>query len=221
MANRAGCEKYILDLVEEILPGGPNRAIYKKFFARCNTKMWGEFMESLGNGACLRLIVPNTGKYHIDYQRNFDIARKRFNHEFWQQLVLTDPDTNLTFTTPIKYPVFVIPSNRHEQHITDKQSLPDRPKTRDALSGQVVGPGAAISAPEANILDAKGHHQILNEYFNGRGGDAGMQRHMDLALQNTGSVTIKDLKLHSTGVRANKTYNNLLKSMHLDTVSLV
>ena len=216
MAKRKAIEKYIIDLMEAILPGGPNRKIYTDWFATLSDKQWAAEMEVLGNGGILRIIAPNAQSYRLDFERNLQVARDWFKHEFWQSVTMKDDDTGLEYDTPIRFLVLKQYYNRHEQHITDKQSMPDKPRSNDALTGQALGPGAAISGPESDILLSQGKVDILNEFMNARGGDGGMFRQMESELSNTGTTSMKSLRNYSTGARSKKTFSNQLRIIHLD-----
>lgn len=216
MANRKAIEKYILDLVEAILPGGPNKEMYTKWFAGLSDKQFGLEMEKFGNGQMLRIIAPNGKPYKLDFERNLDLGRSLFNHEFWQSVTLKDDDTGLEYGTPIRFLSLKLYYNRHEQHITDKQSMPDKPRSTDLLTGQAIGPGAAISNPEADILMSQGKPVTLNEFFNARGGDAGMFRQMESELSNTGKTSQASLNRYASGAQSNKTFSIQLKTGHLD-----
>lgn len=216
MAKRKEIENYIIKLMNGLLPGGPNERIYREWFDSLSDKQFAEEMEKAGKGRIWRITAPNAKPYRLNFERNLALGRKMFNHEFWQTLTLEDDDTGIEYDTPIRFLVLCLYYNRHEQHITDKQSMPDKPRSKDLLTGQALGPGAAISGPEGDILVSQKKLKILNEFMNSRGGDEGMFRQMESELSNTGRTSQASLKNYSTVTRSTKTFSALWRMGHLD-----
>ena len=206
--------------VEELLPGGGNKELYLDMFATFSDKDFERFMDNLSFENTFRLMAPNLAdpkkKIKLDYIKT---VAKKYNHDFWDNLIITDPETKQVIETPAKYLTLMTMLRRQLQHISKKLAVAKDSNHTDILTGQAVGvsKAGAMSAPEARILRGKELIKVLEEVYITRGGDAGAKRYYENAMFTTGACSLNDALTAATGVRSTKSLSNYLKGMGLDT----
>jgi hypothetical protein len=217
--NRKAAEQVIIEMVEAILPGGGNKAIYEDFFSKMSDKDFDQWMEDINSGAKRPFIyAPNNAKVKLSTERNFAIAKK-INHNFFERLWIDhkDPDRP-KYLTNVPHIVLELPIRRQSQLLVKKLSVAEHNKSIDSLSGQPAGKSsrsAKISYPELQILMGMNLPKTLIELMKYRGGDRGGFNAMNRAISADGSVTLKSIDHLSTGVESTKTLNAYLTAMHL------
>lgn len=217
MAKRKEATAALLSLIEELLPGSQNTALYKERLTAMNDDEFGQLMEDLESGKeILPLIVPNGSKPRLSIERNFALAEK-LGHNFFEHLWLTDPATGTTYKTPHRYLIVDLPLRRQAQTLQKKISIPENNQTVDQLTDQPTGPskGARISFPELQILYAQGLGDSLTELIKYRGGDTKGYNLMNRSIIKEGGVSLKTLSNYNTTVKSTRTLHNYLLGMHL------
>ena len=99
--DRKAATKRLIDLIDQLIPGSPNTKRYQDRLSAMSDKQFDDYMDKLNTGEIIpEFIVPNLGKWRLDIERNFKLA-EQLGHSFFQKLNLTDPQTGLTFETPL------------------------------------------------------------------------------------------------------------------------
>lgn len=216
MGNRKKATEELLKLIGKVLPGKENVEIYEARLAKMNNAQFDEYMQKLASGEeILSLTVPNFSKNKLNAAKNVALA-KSLGHNMFQRLTLTDPESGVTYQTPIEYLVVDMPVRRQAQLLSKKISIPKDNSRVDELTGQSAADRVGgISFPEIQTLNAQGLESTIMELVKYRGGDEEGFRAMNNALLKTGSV---DLSTIPTGTRAKSTdtLSTFLKAMHLE-----
>lgn len=219
MATRKEVEEFILENIDAILPGSPNKEYYvKQVFARMNDKEFEQFMHDLQDDKrMLAIITPNLSKGpKLDIKRNIALAEK-LGHSFFQKIVFGPSEGRPGYITPIPYLVIKIPLRRQAQHLIKKISIPEDNHSVDDFTGQPTGnsKGSRLSYPETQVLAALDLTSTLAELLKYRGGDRGGFTAMNNAINKTGGVRLGAIEADATGVESTKTLRVFLTSMHL------
>lgn len=220
MANREKATKFIVDNIDAILPGSENTGLWKKRLEAMSNAEFDAFMTRLENGEdILSITVPNLGDKRLSVERNLDLADK-LGHNFFEHLMLTDPDTGVTYKTPIPYLVVDLPLRRQVQSLMKKISVSEHNGKIDEMTGQRAysseTKGSKLSFPEIQILYAHGLQKSILEMIKYRGGDEQGYRAMDRAILETGGVSLDSLADIPTQTKSVLTLSTFLKAMHLD-----
>lgn len=218
-ANRQAAQKFILDVLEEIIPGGVNQEVYTKIFDRLTDEEFAQWMTKLAQGT-ERVVVyaPNFADNSLDVQRNIKVARERFNHEFWQRLWKHPKNkSEPSYLTNNPFMVVELPVRRQAQLLEEKISVPEHSRSIDAMTGQPSGDSrnARISFPELLVLRSMGMDQSLQELVKYRGGDIGGFNAYTKAMSARGGADMNSLKDFATGVESTNTLYSYLMAMHL------
>lgn len=216
--KREKATKEIIKWVEKIYPKGGNREIYETFLNGMTDAQFDEYMSKLQSGEeILFIIAPNFDDKSITVERNLKVADE-LNHNFFEHLWLTDPQTQTTYRTPIPYLVVDLPLRLQAQILNKKISIPkNNQHVDDIYTGQATGPskGAKISYPEIQTLYAQGLDKTIEEMIRLRGGDEDGFRQMNEQAIETGSIQQSSIQSR-TRVKSTKTLSTLLKAAHLD-----
>ncbi|MBN22746.1 MAG: hypothetical protein CL678_15785 [Bdellovibrionaceae bacterium] len=218
MPNRTGATKFILEFLEEVLPGGGNKEIYEEYLSKMSDEDFGRFIDRLDSGEeILNLIAPIMSEAKLNVQRNLAIARK-LGHEFLERLWVTDPFTGETYLTPERYMVVDLPLRRQIQMLMKKISIPDDNRHVDELTGQPTGTskGSKLSFPEIQVMHGQGLSRTIEELIKYRGGDEKAFNAMNRSIIESGGVSLDAIAPFSGGVRSTETLGVYLKAMHLD-----
>lgn len=199
-----------------------NLDLYNDLFNSMSDSDFDKFMEDLrSNRINLAIVVPTGGQVKISIENNFKVADK-IGHEFFQQLVFSPTDDLPGYVSPEKYIILDLPIRRASQLLAKKISVPEHNKSRDTLTGQVVGDSVArrITYPELQILFGCGLNKCIEELVQSRGGDLGKANAMSLQLSRTGNTDLATVNNYSTGVRSSETLKSILQAMHFRTSAL-
>lgn len=210
---------YVATMLDKLLPGGGNGAYIRERLEAMGPQQLEDYIKKLASGEeILPLTAPNLKDSKLSVENNLKIA-KELGHDFFQHLRLTDPETGVTYTTPEKYLVMLLPVRRQRQLQRKKISIPQGTRHVDEMSGQVTGPskGAKISLPELQVLYSQDLTDPLVELIKYRGGDVKGQQMMYRSLMETGRVSQKALAMTPTKVKSTQTLSIILKAMHLNS----
>lgn len=217
--NRKKATDFILTYIDKLLPDSENKSYYETRLKSMSDDEFAVLMDRLEAGELiLPLVAPNGADQKLSVERNLEIA-KELDYDFFQHLVLTDPDSGTTYKTPKKYLVIDLPLRRQAQLLKKKISIPEDNQHIDDMSGQPTGPskGAKLSFPELQILDAQGLSSPIEELIKFRGGDTKAYSGMLKSIQRTGGVSQKAIKdVAPTKVKSTQTLRAMLLAMHLD-----
>jgi len=215
--NRKGAEKFIIEMVEELLPGGPNAEYYRdSVFPNLSDKQFETWMRQLQSGEeIISIVAPNMSKVKLSTKNNIRLAEK-LGHEFRERIWL-HTDAGQTYLSNYKYLIIDLPLRRQAQLLEKKISIPENNNTVDNLTGQPTGPskGSRLSFPEIQILAALNLTETTKELLKYRGGDVHGFDSMNKAIDSTGYVNMSELDKLGTQVTSTRTLKSLLLGMHL------
>lgn len=216
--NRKAAEKFLIEEVEGLLPGGGNRKIYEDYYATMNDSQFDAYMGRLASGEEeLIIIAPNMAKVRLSVERNFAIA-ERLGHKFFQRLWLKNPHGPGHYLTPLEYLVVDFPVGRQAQLLTKKVSIPEDNNSVDDYSGQPTGKsqGSKLSYPELQILAAMGLDYNITEMMKYRGGDSKAFDAQNRQISETGSTSQESIQHLGGHVTSKQTFATFLTCMHID-----
>lgn len=220
--DRTGAESFILQYIEELLPGSQNVQIYKDLFASMDDAAFDDFMKAIETGEKnLAIIAPNMTSPRLDVERNHRIAEK-LGHNFYQRIWIHGTGDTPTYLTPIPYMVVKLPLRRQAQLLVKKISIPADNNSVDDFTGQPTGKskGSKMSYPETMVLAANNLDASLNEFLKFRGGDIKGFDAMNNSISRTGGVSLKAIEPYSSGVESTRYLKNLLISMHISSTGI-
>lgn len=203
--------------LEHAFPKTGNREMYTDYLESMSEKAFKEYIARLeSEEETITATLPINGKFKITYEHMMAVAKK-INHDFYQYLILTDPETGQEVTTPIKHFVIDIVLRRQVQMFWKKISTAENARKRNILTGQATNEskGSAFSYPEANALKGRGMEKTLIEFMKGRGGDGMVYAAANNLIQRDGKASINDLLYLPSRVTAVDTLSAMLKAMHL------
>lgn len=216
--NRKAAEKFLLDHIEALLPGGGNREIYEKYYAGMSDTQFDAYMGRLHTGEePLSITAPNMAKVKLSVERNFALAEK-LGHNFFQRLWLKNPHGPGHYLTPLKYLVVDFPVCRQAQLLTKKVSIPEDNNSVDDYSGQPTGKsqGSKLSYPELQILAAMGLDYNITEMMKFRGGDAKAFDAQNRQISETGTTSQESIEHLGGHVTSKQSFATFLTCMHID-----
>ena len=131
--KRAATEKFIIDNVESLLPGGGNAEIYKGLFKSMNDEQCDKFMENLADGSVkLSIIAPNLSSKKLTMENNYAVA-DRLGHNFFERVWMDGKNGAPRYLSKEPYMIIDLPMRRQAQllikkivewsHISRKQGL--------------------------------------------------------------------------------------------------
>lgn len=218
MKNRSKTQEFIINTIDEIMPGSDNKKIYQDLFEKMSDEEFDLFMKGIESGEKkLAIIAPNFGKPRLSVQRNLKIAKK-LNHNFFERIWIEGTGDTPTYLTPIPYMVVDLPLRRQAQLLVKKISIPEDNKTIDNLTGQPTGSskGSKISYPETQVLAAMKLDNCITELIKYRGGDVGGFVAMNKMISRNGGVSLDTIEQYATGVESTRTLKTFLTCMHLE-----
>lgn len=216
--NRKAAQAKILEMVKDLDPSGKNTAVYEDAFKRMNDAQFDNWMQAIEkNQDFVSLIVDNNNNNKVTIENNLKVAKK-WGVKLFHRLWLTDPNTGMTYLTPLEYLVLHLPVRRQIQTLENKVSIPEDNKHVDELTGQPTGPskGSSISFPELQVLYGRGLDWSIQELIKFRGGDEKGMREMEKSVISSGGVSLEALKQLGTRNRSTVTLSIFLKGMMLD-----
>lgn len=216
MANRKKATEELLKYIGKISPGNDNVKIYEERLSKMSNVQFEDFMKKLESGEeILSFTAPNFSKIKLSAEKNIKLA-KELGYNMFQKLYLTDPETGVTYKTPIDYLVIDLPVRRQAQVLSKKISIPKDNSRVDELTGQSAADRVGgISFPEIQTLNAQGLEKTILELVKFRGGDELGFRAMNNELLKTGSVRLSNLP-NVSRAKSTDTLATFLKAMHLD-----
>lgn len=216
--NRKAAQEVILRMVKDLDPSGKNTAVYEDAFKRMNDAQFDNWMQAIEkNQDFVSLIVDNNNNNKVTIENNLKVAKK-WGVKLFQRLWLTDPNTGMTYLTPLEYLVLHLPVRRQIQTLENKVSIPEDNKHVDEMTGQPTGPskGSSISFPELQVLYGRGLDWSIQELIKFRGGDEKGMRELEKSVISSGGVSLEALKQLGTRNRSTVTLSIFLKGMMLD-----
>lgn len=215
--NRAAMTAYILQSLEDILPGNTDVERYKSFLEGMSDKAFEAYAEDLKSGRkFLTLTAPNFAKPALDENRNLKLAKK-FGVKFFNKLWVEGEPGMPTYLTSVEYLVVKLPMRIASQRLAKKQSIPKTQRNINALTGQPTGDskGASISYPELRVCMAMGLENTMVELMKYRGGDQRGGAALNASLIRTGEASLNVLKNFASGVQSTATLRTYLNAAHL------
>lgn len=215
--NRKAAETFILEYIEKMLPGSPNKGLYEDYFKSMSDEQFDAYMADLESGAkFLVMTSPNFTTPSLSVERNLAIA-KELNHDFFQHIWFGEREGTPAYLSPIKYLVVDLPLRRASQLLTKKISIPDDNKVIDNTTGQATGDSgrARVSYSELQILASMGMDECATELFKYRGGDLKGFNALNAMIGRFGSANQKTLGNYASGVESTRTLRTFLTSAHL------
>lgn len=215
--NFKAVKDFIINFVEEILPGVGNKQMYEKLFASMDDKAFASYMDNVEKRGYLDLISPILSKNNLSAERNIKIAKK-YGHNYFQRVQIKhkDPDKP-SYMSNVRYMLVKLPVRRQSQHSIKGISTSEDNKQIDLLSGQPAGDSrsAKISYNELQLLNGMDLPITLVELMKARGGDIGMFNAMKSMASKTGVISMAAIADRATGVQSTKSLSTFLTSAHL------
>ncbi len=227
MASRQEVTAFIVKSIAGIIPGDRyNSDLIKKRLDELSDVEFDQYMKELGKPSTeegiktqeiLPFYSPNLKDPRVTMKNLLDVAEE-IGFEFFEQLWLTDPQTNKVFLTPQKYLVLDLTVRRQAQMLTKKSSIPENTRHVDEMSGQVTGKskGSKVSFPEVQAQLAQGLENTLIEEIKVRGGDRAAQVEFDRQLIEHGEASIVDVTEGGGVTKSTSTVGDLLRGMMID-----
>lgn len=215
--NRKVAEETLIDVVNSILPGGENEAIYRKMFESMDDAQFDAYMLGLESGSVnIAIIAPELKGAQLNVKRNLDLA-KIWGHEFFERIYIGGENGEPSYLSNVKYLHMLWPLKRQAQFLVKKITIPEDSRTVDNLTGQPTGKskGSKIAYHELQILAALGLTETSKEFIKYRGGDQVGYNAMVNSLANTGGVSLSALDTLGSRVKVTETLSTFLVSMHL------
>lgn len=218
--NRKAATEYYVSFLTDIFGDVKTAEWHREnFLDRLSDNQFGRLMQNMLDGKeFISLIVPNlNSKVRIDIERNKALAKK-MGVELFQQLRITDQVTGVTFITPKKYLVCLLPIRRQAQTLEKKISVPDDNRHINETTGQATGvsKGSSVSFPELQVLYAQGFDKAIIEMIKFRGGDTKAFQAMNKVVNDTGHVSLNQLSRMGTEVKATTSLRTYFRAMHLE-----
>lgn len=218
MGNRIAATKYLVDLVEQIIPGSPNTERVRAELEGLTDQQFEQLMVDYENGEdWLQLIVPNGAPYRLDVKRNLAVGEK-IGYRFFERIWVTDQSTGLPVLTNRPSLIMDIPDRRQKQHLVKKSSIASDNRRVDELTGQPTGDskGSAISNPQLLILRSRGLDSAAEEFINVRGGNQRAFDYSNKAIFQRGDVSLEETRRLGSRPKSVETLSTFLKAQHLE-----
>lgn len=216
--NRKAAQALILNGLKDIDPSGVNVKIMTDFFSKMDDNDFDRYMTAIEEKKdYIPVVMENLNGVRITTRNNLEVAKK-WGHEFFQRIWVSDPVTGHVYLTGPKYLVIHLPVRRQIQTLLNKISTPEDNKHIDEMTDQPTGvsKGSSMSFPEILVLYSQGFDKAILEMIKYRGGDIKLMNEMDKRIRDTGGVRMESLKGVGGRVKSTTTLSALLKGMHLD-----
>lgn len=220
--NRKAATAEAVRWIDKFLPGSPNATILKEQLDRLTDEQFDEYISKVETGEeILPLYASNLSKDKISMERNLQIAEE-LDFSFFQRIWFTDPQTGVTYLTPVPHMTIYMVYRRQQQLLIKKSSIPEDNLHVDEWTGQPAGPskGSKLSYPELQVLYAQGADRSIEELIKFRGGDNKAYQMMSRSIIETGAASMDAIKVTPTNVKSTVTFSILLKAMHIDNTLL-
>lgn len=218
MSNRKQVQDYIVDSIDQILPGSPNKQLYLDKFKKMSNTQFDTFMSQLADGSRhLTLMREPLSKPDLSLQRNLKVAKK-LGLTLFQRLWIGPTKDAPRYLTPVKYLVLLLPIRRTAQLVIKKLSVAHDNRTINPATGQVTGKSSAarLSFTEIQVLSGIGLPNTVTELIKYRGGDTGGYTALTSMISKYGTSNQKVLQDYSTGVNSTRTLRIYLQGCHLN-----
>lgn len=218
MKNRKEIERDILELAKKFTIGGGNHKLYSELFGNLKDDQFAKFWNSICDNKFIPMFVDNFDpKEGISYDHMVKVAAE-YGIPLEQQLVITDPDTGLQFTTPETALVGIAEARKQRQLQAKKFGASKHDYETEDLTGQPTGDSKAggISNPEIQVLLSLGLPTLAKELADVRGGDAGAYRAYKNDILSSGRATTESALARGTGVKSLQSAHYLLMGQHID-----
>lgn len=218
MSNRIAATEFIIKYIDKLLPGSENPKLLRQSLEAMSDEEFDAYMGKLERGEeIIPLYAPNLGDKKLSVERNLKVAEE-LGHNFLQRIWWTDPSTGMTYLTPERYLVILLPLRRQIQLLQKKISIPEDNKHVDELTGQPAGASASskLSFPELQVLFSQGLDRSIEELIKFRGGDSKAFNAMNRDIIDKGGVSLDSVAISATKVKSTQTLSTFLKTMHLD-----
>lgn len=218
MKNRKEIERDILELAKKFTVGGGNHKLYSELFGHLKDDQFAKFWNSICDNKFIPMFVDNFDpKEGISYDHMVKVAAD-YGIPLEQQLVITDPDTGLQFTTPETALVGIAEARKQRQLQAKKFGASKHDYETEDLTGQPTGDSKAggISNPEIQVLLSLGLPTLAKELADVRGGDAGAYRAYKNDILSSGRATTESALARGTGVKSLQSAHYLLMGQHID-----
>lgn len=221
--RRKEVQDYCLSVIGSITNNSKeNLDLYNDLFNSMSDAEFDVFMTKLKNDEInLSIVVPAGNQVKITMENNLKVADK-IGHKFFQKLVYEESDELPSYKSNVKYFVIDLPIRRASQLLAKKISVPEHNRSRDTLTGQVVGDSVArrITYPELQVLFGCGLNKTIEELVQSRGGDLGKANALNLMLSRTGKADLETINKYGTGTRSSETLKSILQAMHIRTSAI-
>ncbi len=217
MPNRKGATEWLVNFIDSILPGSPNKEIYIKRLGEMTDEEFHQFvMKIKSEEEYLHLVVPNGSPVKLSIRRNYKLA-EMLGFSFFERLVITNQKTGRRNISNFEHLTVDLGYRRQVQMLETKISVADDNVHIDQRTNQPTGVSKAsgISAPESQMLRAQGLTNSLLEFLKVRGGDSQAYNVATKLILRDGRVrleTINNLGTRAKSVEVSSTY---LTGMHL------
>ena len=161
--------------------------------------------------------APNFSSDNLDIENNFKIA-KDFGVDFFENIVLKDRSSDVTYCTNEKYMVIDIPVRRQVQTSESSISVPGTKVTTDDLTNQPVGDAnkARITTPEISGLAARDMKATLHEFLSVRGGNLKAMNTLDRDIIESGHGSLEAVLADGSRAKITDSLSTILTSMHIE-----
>lgn len=218
MKNRKEIESDILELAKRFTVGGGNHKLYSELFGHLDDAQFSKFWNSICDNKFIPMFVDNFNQKETISYNNMVLVAADYGIPLEQQLVITDPDTGLEFTTPETALVGIAEARKQRQLQAKKFGASKHDYETEDLTGQPTGDSKAggISNPEIQVLLSLGLPTLAKELADVRGGDAGAYRAYKNDILTSGQATTESSLQRGTGVKSLQTAHYLLLGQHID-----
>lgn len=218
LKNRKEIERDILWFAKRFTLGGKNHQVYTNLFAEMTDDHFKNFWNSICDNGFIPMYVDNYDpKEVVDYDNIVKLA-KELDIPLEQQLIIHDPDSDITHTTPETAIVGIAEVRKQRQILAKKFGASKHDHSTEDLTGQPTGDSKAggISNPELQVLLSLGLSTLAKELADVRGGDKGAYNAYKNDILTTGSATVQSALQRGTGVKSLQTAHFLLRAQLLD-----
>lgn len=215
--SREKATKFILEKVEELLPGSPNTPLIKNRLERLTDAEFDRLMTLFEKGEeYVQLVVPNSAEEHFDNEKVMEVGEK-LGIKFLERLWLTDQSSGVLALTRKPATVFMLPSRRQSQTRNKKSATAANNKHVDELTGQPTGDSKtdSIGFPQLLIFESRGLRSCAEECVKIRGGDNTAFNASNKIIHATGSVSLERLRELGSRAKSNEVLSAFLTAEHL------
>lgn len=196
---------------------GNSVRFYKENLGKLDDAQFDDFVELCARREeFISLIIPNFQGDGLTFEHLLAVGDK-LGHEFFEQVWLTDRVTGITYLTPEKYMIIVIPLRRQSQSLMTKMSVATDNSHIDTLSGQPTGDSktSRLSFIEMQFLNNQGIDAAVEELMKVRGGNMLAMANFDQQVIETGSGSLNAPGMDEGRVKSVEVLAAYMTAMHL------